>query len=111
MLTEEEWQRISPLLSNVIRDFKRHREEHGATVSEANALGGLGAEVLAAYREITGFEESNVNAIYHHRLSIYGPLCEGCGKPLRTPQARCCAACGLPRPLRQYDVQNNTFAP
>jgi hypothetical protein len=46
------------------------------------------------YEEITGFYESNVNAIKHHRISLYGPPCKNCGKPLRTSQAAFCAACG-----------------
>jgi hypothetical protein len=49
---------------------------------------------LARYNKMTGFGETNLNAVYHHRLSLYGPPCPDCGKRLRTPKARFCAACG-----------------
>ena len=54
-------------------------------------------ELRDYYSELTGFYESNHNAIMHHQISIYGPPCEACGKPLRTPQAAFCAACGKVR--------------
>lgn len=50
--------------------------------------------VLAEYERITGFHETNINAFYHHVASLYGPPCRACGKPLRTPRAKFCAACG-----------------
>jgi uncharacterized OB-fold protein len=50
--------------------------------------------ILERYREITGFEETNACAAGHHVVSLYGPSCRACGKPLRTPRARFCAACG-----------------
>lgn len=53
------------------------------------------ARVLDRYREITGFDETNINAVHHHRLSLYGDPCPACGKPFRTPQARYCASCGF----------------
>jgi hypothetical protein len=52
--------------------------------------------ILEEYRRITGFNETNINAFYHHRVSLYGPPCLACGKPLRTSKARFCAACGKP---------------
>jgi hypothetical protein len=50
--------------------------------------------VLREYERVTGFRETNPNAVYHHRLSLYGSPCSNCGKPLRTQRARYCAACG-----------------
>lgn len=49
------------------------------------------------YKNLTGFAETNGNAIMHHRVSIYGPPCESCGKPYRTPKASFCVACGNQR--------------
>ena len=46
------------------------------------------------YFELTGFAEPNELAIIHHRISLYGEPCTSCGKPLRTPKAAFCAACG-----------------
>ncbi len=46
------------------------------------------------HKHLTGLEETNPNAIGHHLLSLHGPPCTRCGKPLRTPRARFCAACG-----------------
>lgn len=50
------------------------------------------------YNELTGWDETNPNAIMHHRIALYGPPCEACGKPYRTPKASFCAACGHKRP-------------
>jgi hypothetical protein len=51
---------------------------------------------LAEYERITGFHETNANAIYHHGLSDYGPPCTSCRKPLRTPKAKLCGHCMRP---------------
>ena len=51
--------------------------------------------MLEMYKLLTGFEETNPNAIMHHVVDQYGPLCPRCHKPLRTPEARFCAACGF----------------
>ncbi|WP_208726345.1 hypothetical protein [Corallococcus terminator] len=55
------------------------------------------APVTLAYERMTGCVGCHPNAVMHHRISMYGPPCTACGKPLRTPQARYCAACGSTR--------------
>ena len=75
MLDEDEWARIAPLMSIT----RANMDRQGA---------------LDLYEEMTGLRETNINAIWHHRIALYGPPCTECGKPLRTPRASFCAACG-----------------
>jgi hypothetical protein len=65
-------------------------------VPGANNLKAKFAPMLTAYLRITGSQETNPNAVFHHRLSQFGPPCQHCGKPLRTPQARLCGSCMKP---------------
>ena len=95
MLNEHEWEEVVPHLRKGLEEIKRHRAAHGVSLTEAkNAVYGKGA--LQRYFEITSFRETNVNALWHHRLSLFGPPCSACGKPLRTPRAKMCAECGTP---------------
>ena len=92
MLDEDEWRDVLPRF-----DTMRARVQgEGLTVGEAkDALYGQGA--LDRYFELTGFRETNPNALWHHRLSQLGPSCRACGKPLRTARAKFCAECGTPK--------------
>lgn len=94
MLTEEEWQVANPL--GYIAQIKQYREETLCSLSEALARG-KGYQTVEAYERITGYRETNPSTILHHRISLYGPPCHACGKPLRTPMARHCAACSAAR--------------
>lgn len=49
---------------------------------------------LDRYFELTDHRETNFNALWHHVIHFYGLPCAGCGKPLRTPAAKWCPACG-----------------
>lgn len=93
MLEEHEWQLVLPHLMDGINQTKEYRRVHTASIKEAKrAICGDGA--LQRYFEITGFRETNVNALWHHRVIQFGPPCSNCGKPLRTPRAKFCAECG-----------------
>lgn len=94
MLDEDEWERISPRLHARIDAIKDYRRTHGVNLAEARRH--VDCDVLDLYREMTGFEETNAEAIWHHRLSLFGPPCQACGHLLRTPRANFCAACGMP---------------
>ncbi|HEX7804440.1 MAG TPA: hypothetical protein VF471_16980 [Pseudoxanthomonas sp.] len=95
MLDEAEWELVVPLLVSSLSEIKRHRQEHNASILETRSL--VDQPALVKYRELTGFNETNVNALWHHQINLYGPPCTSCGKPLRTPKASFCAACGSVR--------------
>lgn len=96
MLDEQEWAVIEPQLSEVISKIQRYRQKNEVLLSETLRQD-FGREVLMRYRELTGFKESDVQALWHHRSSLYGPPCASCGKPLRSAKASFCAACGAQR--------------
>jgi hypothetical protein len=56
--------------------------------------------LVAGYTLFTGTPEENPSAVWHHVTRLYGPPCPHCGKPLRTPRARWCPACGEWRDAR-----------
>jgi ribosomal protein L7/L12 len=62
MLTEEEWQVVSPHLSNAIAELKEYRQVHGFALAEAKERA-FGYRALELYEQITGFKETNVNAL------------------------------------------------
>ena len=98
MLEEEEWKQVLPLLDlkRGLRDLKKYNAVHGMSPAEAKAAYGLCPAALDAYFKLTGFRETNSDALHHHRLSLYGPPCSSCGKALRTPLAKHFAECGAP---------------
>lgn len=96
MLDESEWERLAPLLSNAVTEIRKYREQHGVSIAQARAEG-YGREALEEYFSMTGHRETNPDALWRHRLIMYGPKCDCCGKLLRTARAKYCAACGAPR--------------
>lgn len=89
MLDDEEYMRVHKREGEIWKNRENY-SKNGLAVFKRS----IGEAVLEEYNKITGFNETNYLAIYHHRISIYGEPCGNCGKPLRTPLARFCAACG-----------------
>jgi hypothetical protein len=93
MLDEDEFAVVAKLYSEAFSMTKEFRLKHNLPLGEC-PIDERFRPVREAYEQMTGMFESNQNAIMHHRISLYGDACENCGKPLRTPQASFCAACG-----------------
>ncbi|AEV68698.1 hypothetical protein ABCY62_02610 [Acetivibrio clariflavus] len=93
MLDEEEYKRIHTIYIECAEKVKTFRKNTGSSL-ENTPLNDFFKPVCEEYEKITGFSGFNHNAIMHHRISIYGQPCKCCGKPLRTPRAKMCAACG-----------------
>jgi len=91
MLDEGEWEQVAALFQDTVN---RAANE----TAPANKGTGHRERALERYFQITGFRETNANALWHHRISLFGPPCVACGKPLRTPKARLCAECGAAVP-------------
>lgn len=96
MLDEEEYAQIAALHCKTLQTVKEFRRKTAAALNSSNVKARF-ESVCAKYEELTGFNESNVNAIMHHRIALYGPPCHICGKPLRTPTAKLCGNCMAPR--------------
>jgi hypothetical protein len=98
MLDEEEFAVVNTLYRDAMRSAKPWTEEGRSGLSEAR-IDDLFRPVRQAYERLTGAKDVHQNAILHHRLSLYGPDCKKCGKPLRTPEAAFCAGCGTMPPI------------
>jgi hypothetical protein len=96
MLDEEEWARMEPLLISSIENIQRYRHQHGVGL-DAVPIPEMYRLALSTFQKMTGVEDIDPLALWHHRQADLGPACHHCGKPLRTPHARLCAACGKPR--------------
>ena len=95
MLDEAEYAVARGLYHDGMRAKKEFREKWGVSLKDGS-LEERFRPLLAWYEDLTGFHETNENAIMHHRLSKYGPPCQNCGKRLPTPSAKLCGACMFP---------------
>ncbi len=93
MLDEAEFAGVQDAHTQGCQAIKDYREQHGATLRET-PIASLHHPVREAYERLTGTTGVDADHILKHRLALYGPPCSVCGKPLRTPQADLCAACG-----------------
>ena len=96
MLDESEYREVFRLYGEGISASKAFRQKWGLPVE------GMEKEIrfkplLDRYEQMTGLRETNPNAVMHHRLSLYGPPCVRCGKPMRSPSAKLCGSCMAPR--------------
>lgn len=96
MLDEQEFAEIATLHGLGIQSVQQFRVETGAALKDVPLAERFNA-MLRQYEDITGFRETNPSAVWHHRLSLYGPPCSHCGRPLRTPMANLCGSCMAPR--------------
>jgi hypothetical protein len=95
MLDEDEYRAIYALYGECFHQAqKQAREQQTMPNAQRLTLHELFEPVRKEYERMTGMGGCHHNAILHHRISTYGPACSRCGKPLRTPGARFCAACG-----------------
>ena len=85
MLNEEEYAIAAELYGKIISN------------TSANSTEERNKELVDYYFNLTGEMDTNPNSIIHHRIALYGPPCENCGKPYRTTKASFCAACGHKR--------------
>ena len=88
-LTRDDWVVIAAAMAQDRAEIPIRRAE-GKPLS----LDTLWKKTLQAYAALTGFTETNINALWHHQDWLLGHDCVTCGKPYRTPQARYCVACG-----------------
>ena len=89
MLDDAEWREV---VTPTVEGGPTHS---AATVARgAEGLMHRRQAILESYNRMTGFGETNPEAVMHHRIAHYGPPCLACRKPLRTPRASFCAACG-----------------
>jgi Sigma-70 factor, region 1.1 len=98
MLDVSEWEKMEPLLNQMISDMKAHQENPDASPSDANSEG-FAQKALDLYFQFTGVAEADAEVLWHHQFALFGPECHSCKKPLRTPAAKICAECGAVKPL------------
>ncbi len=99
MLDEDEYAEVARLYGDAIKGTKEFRQRWGVSLENASIQERF-EPVRTLYERLTGMKNCHQNAIMHHRISLYGPPCKRCQRPLRTPKAKPCGSC-------MYPVQND----
>ena len=92
MLDEEEFASVAHLYREAFKATGDFRQQWSIPLEHASIEDRF-KPVRLRYAQLTGMKECHQNVIMHHRVSMYGPPCKECGKPLRTPLAKVCGAC------------------
>jgi hypothetical protein len=92
MLDEDEFAEIAILYGESTAAVKEYRQRRGTSLADT-PLQELFAPVCTGYERMTGAKEPDYGEILKHRISLYGPPCKRCHRPLRTPKAKLCGAC------------------
>jgi hypothetical protein len=92
-LDEEEYLQAWEVYGECMNRIKSFRKENNAEINKT-PIGNFFEPVRTTYEKITGYKNMHHNAVMHHRLSLLGPDCPSCGKPLRTSKAKLCPECG-----------------
>ena len=95
MLDEDEFASVADVYNDAMKGTKEFRERWGVSLENASIEERF-KPVRTLYERLTGMKDCHENAIMHHRVSLYGPPCEHCNKPLRTPNAKLCGNCMYP---------------
>jgi hypothetical protein len=95
MLDEAEFASVRELYQAGFKATKDFRQQWGIPL-EGASIEDRFRPVSLRYEEVTGMKDCPPNAVMHHRLSLYGPPCKRCEKPLRSPSAKLCGACMYP---------------
>ena len=99
MLDENEYTVIDNLYIECLEQVKDYRKRHKTSLADT-PIDELYEPLKHEYDRITGMHTNyHQDEIRKHRLARYGPPCHMCGKPLRTPEAKRCVACGAVREL------------
>ena len=94
MLDELEYSQFYEVYKNCILDVKRYRKNKKVSLTQT-PLNKLYNPAISEFERITGEKmDCSFDHLLKHRISLYGKLCNKCGKPLRTNKAKFCANCG-----------------
>ena len=93
MLDEREYAEVVRLHGECTKAIKKFRLQWDVPLASAGTHERF-RPLREWYEQFTGAAGCDENEIMHHRLSGLGTPCRVCGKPLRSPRAKLCAACG-----------------